>query len=148
MLGVLTPGEIEELLANRVLGRIGCHDSGRTYVVPVSYAYDGKRVLVHGADGLKNQVMRANPEVCFEVELIEDLSNWRTVIAQGTYRELTGEQAAMGMLGLMTRLVPFVVSSTTQAQTVDYDGLVKKPVLFEIILREKTGWFESSRPRR
>ena len=32
--------------------------------------------------------MRANPFVCFEVEDIDDLANWHSVIAWGVFEEL------------------------------------------------------------
>lgn len=41
MLGELTQTQIEDLLRNEVIARIGCISDGRVYVVPVSYAYDG-----------------------------------------------------------------------------------------------------------
>ena len=47
MIGKLNNEEIEEFLKENVLGRIGCHDKGKTYVVPVSYVYDGKYIIVH-----------------------------------------------------------------------------------------------------
>ena len=34
----LTPDEIEGFLAEQIVGRIGCHHDGSTYVVPVIYA--------------------------------------------------------------------------------------------------------------
>ena len=47
MLGELDAEQIEELLRAEVLGRIGCHADGRTYVVPVTFAYDGECVYGH-----------------------------------------------------------------------------------------------------
>ena len=68
MLGELTSDQIEHLLHSEVVGRIGCHAAGRTYVVPVNYAYDGEFLYGHAADGMKLQMMRENPELCFEVD--------------------------------------------------------------------------------
>ena len=39
----------------------------------------------HSGEGLKLQMMRANPSVCFEVDRHENLANWQSVIAQGTF---------------------------------------------------------------
>ena len=41
MLGHLNQEPIEQVLRSEVIGRLGCHASGRTYVVRVTYAYDG-----------------------------------------------------------------------------------------------------------
>ena len=39
-------------------------------------------------------MMRANPFVCFEVEDIDDLANWHSVIAWGVFEELACEDEA------------------------------------------------------
>ena len=148
MLGSLTPDQIENVLRGEVLGRIGCHADGRTYVVPVTYAYDGECVYAHSGDGLKIRMMRANPEVCFEVERVEGLSAWQSVIAWGRYEELTGPEAANGLQVLIGRLMPLMTSSTAvpshglgrEAHAADTAG--HTPVLYRIRLGEKTGRFE------
>ena len=83
MLGILNDAQIEKLLTRCFIGRIGCHAFGRTYVLPVSYAYKDDCIYVHSFDGLKLSMMRQNPNVCFEVENLEDMANWQTVISQG-----------------------------------------------------------------
>ena len=40
MLGTLSSEQIEQVLRSEVIGRIGCHASGKTYVVPITYAYE------------------------------------------------------------------------------------------------------------
>ena len=71
MLGTLSSAEIEDLLRTEVVARLGCHAEGRTYVVPVTYAYDGDALLVQSADGLKVRMMRQNPLVCVEVDHVD-----------------------------------------------------------------------------
>ena len=85
MIGKLTEQEIETLLFAQVLGRLGCHHDHVTYVVPISYAYDGNYIYCHTRDGMKVQMMRQNPNVCFEVESFNDNANRQTVIAWGIY---------------------------------------------------------------
>lgn len=53
MLGELNPTMIERLLHDNIVGRIGCHSFGRTYVVPITYAYDGNAIYAHSAEGTK-----------------------------------------------------------------------------------------------
>ena len=40
MIGDLNFKEVEEVLQDQLIGRIGCHSNGITYIVPVSYAYN------------------------------------------------------------------------------------------------------------
>lgn len=92
MLGILDETEIAEVLQNNLLGRLGCNDGSLTYVVPISFVFMGDHILCHSYEGMKVQMMRANPEVCFEVDEIRDYSNWKCVIAWGRYEELADEK--------------------------------------------------------
>src|SRR5205809_756868 len=89
MLGKLNENEIEEVLSNNLFGRLGCHDDGKTYVVPVNYVYDGNNIIAHSVWGMKIQMMRNNPQVCFEVDEIVDFTNWKSVIIWGEFQEIT-----------------------------------------------------------
>ncbi|MBL7720175.1 MAG: pyridoxamine 5'-phosphate oxidase family protein [Flavipsychrobacter sp.] len=89
MLGELTETEIGALLERNIIGRLGCNDGTNSYVVPISYVFMGDHILCHSYEGLKIAMMRANPNVCFEVDEIRDYSNWRCVIAWGVYLELS-----------------------------------------------------------
>ncbi len=53
MVGELSQAQIEDLLHRELIGRIGCHTEGRTYVVPIAYAYDGRYVYAHSGEGRK-----------------------------------------------------------------------------------------------
>ena len=47
----------------------------QTYVVPVTYAYDGEAIYAHSLEGLKLALMRKNPHVCFEVEDVQGMAD-------------------------------------------------------------------------
>src|SRR5262249_19751733 len=110
MLGVLSSAEIEDLIRTEVVARLGCHAQSRTYVVPVTYAYDGEGLLILSLDGLKIRMMRQNPLVCGEIDHIDNLQNWRSVIAWGRFEELFEEQAITAFERLRERLEPLSVS--------------------------------------
>jgi nitroimidazol reductase NimA-like FMN-containing flavoprotein (pyridoxamine 5'-phosphate oxidase superfamily) len=149
MLGELTSEQIEHLLHREVVGRIGCHAEGRTYVVPVNYAYDGECLYGHAADGMKLRMMRANPEVCFQVDHRSSLSEWQSVIAWGAFEELQGDEATRAMDLLLDRLLPLLASegaATTRDQareTLAEGASVEQLAIYRIRLRERTGRFET-----
>ncbi len=105
-LGDLAETEVDELLRSAQVGRLGCHAGGDTYVVPISYAFDGERVYAHSYEGRKLHMMRNNPEVCFEVDRYEDVANWRSVIAWGRFEELAGEEAERALRFIVEHLGP------------------------------------------
>ena len=106
MIGELNREQMERVLHSEVIGRIGCHAEGKTYVVPITYVFDGDSIYGHSAEGLKLQMMRKNPKVCFEVDHLENLANWQSVIAWGEFEELKGLEAQAGMQKLVHRLMP------------------------------------------
>ncbi len=149
MLGKLKPREIEKLLHEEVIGRIGCHAEGRTYVVPVTYAYDGTAIYSHSADGMKLRMMRENPIVCFEVDKVTDMTNWKSVICWGRFEELEGDEARRSMAMLVSRVLPMIASETAglhESLGVDEQHLMevqgRRAVAFRIALTERTGRFE------
>lgn len=148
MLGELTPEQINAVLFNEVVGRIGCHVEGRTYIVPVTYVFDGEAVYAHSAEGLKIRMMRANPHVCFQVDQRENLSNWRSVVAWGVYEELQGKEALDSLQILVARLMPLVTSETLRLPDHPTVAAAKplidapKTVIYRIRLTERTGRFE------
>ena len=100
MFGNLDESAIETILHRQVIGHIGCHANDTTYVVPISYAYENGCVYAHSEEGMKVNMMRQNPKVCFEVDEMKNLRNWKSVIAWGEYQELTDERARYAAMKL------------------------------------------------
>lgn len=147
MLGHLTETEIEAVLQTNVIGRIGCYGGNRVYVVPVTYVYQDGYIMGHTGDGMKVEYLRSNPNCCFEVDHMENMANWQSVIAWGTFEELQGEAAQGVMQLLMQKLMPLITSQTSmpshgvqQTHRADTHGV--KAVVYRIKLHEKTGRFE------
>lgn len=148
MLGKLTDAQIIQVLQAQSLGRIGCQADGKIYVVPVTYVYHNGFIYAHSKEGMKIKMMRANPSVCFQVDAMENMTNWRSVIVWGEYEELRSErEQEAGMKIMMDRLAPFVTSETvrtshsaSRAPEVVEKGL--KAVAYRIKIAEKSGRFE------
>jgi nitroimidazol reductase NimA-like FMN-containing flavoprotein (pyridoxamine 5'-phosphate oxidase superfamily) len=145
MLGELTSEEIDSVLRSEAVGRIGCYAFGRPYVVPITYAYDGVAVYGHSREGLKLRMMRSHPTVCFEVDRLDDLASWQSVIATGTFSELEAREAEVAMQLLRRRLAPLVPSATSVPDGRPHPSGLPWSV-FRILLGERTGRFE--RPGR
>jgi len=148
-MGQLTTDEIENLLQTSILGRIGCGDGKLIYVVPISFVYDGRFIYGYTHEGFKTAILRKNPSVCFEIESLENMANWQTVIAHGTFEELTHPALRLDALQkLHARRLPFPTSQTTRL-TAEWpfasEALSQlKGVTFRIRLESKTGRFEKA----
>jgi uncharacterized protein len=147
MFGNLKDEDIEKVIHGNIVGRIGCHSKGKTYVVPISYAYDGAFLYFHTYEGMMINMLRENPEACFQVDIMENMGHWQSVIAWGTFEELTeaGERS-VGLEKLTQRIVPHLASETVKLYPqwpFPPDDLKKiKGIVFRIRLSEKSGRFE------
>jgi nitroimidazol reductase NimA-like FMN-containing flavoprotein (pyridoxamine 5'-phosphate oxidase superfamily) len=147
-LGSWTKKQIERVLQTERIGRIACHADGRLYVVPISYACDGHSMYAHSAEGLKLRMMRANPDVCFEVDEVDSVDHWHSVIAWGRFEELHGPDAEQGMQLLVERFLPRGASETALLRPAEVASRLPTAVaaghavMFRINLVEKTGRFE------
>jgi hypothetical protein len=147
MFGKLNEVQIDKLLFENFIGRIGCYANGKSYVVPISYAYDGKCIYAHTFEGLKVSMMRENPAVCFQVDRMKDMADWESVIAWGTYEELTNvEERNAGLKLLTNRLLPSIASETVKLSAEwpfpasDLGSI--EGIVFRICLDEKSGRYE------
>jgi nitroimidazol reductase NimA-like FMN-containing flavoprotein (pyridoxamine 5'-phosphate oxidase superfamily) len=89
----ITPDECRQALASAKFARLACALEDQPYVVPVYLAYyqsqSGEDYLYGFATlGQKIEWMRANPNVCVEVDDISNSSEWLSVVALGRYEEL------------------------------------------------------------
>ena len=123
MWGDLDKDQIDDFLKSELIGRIGCFDDNRVFVVPVTYAYDNGYIYGHTKDGLKIQMMRKNPNVCFEVDWMKDMSNWKSVILYGTFEELKGDDANKGLEILMKSIRTNLDKKSLWSETTDHDNL-------------------------
>ncbi|OMP75194.1 MULTISPECIES: pyridoxamine 5'-phosphate oxidase family protein [unclassified Chitinophaga] len=150
MIGKLSDQQMHTILQQNMMGRIGCSSNSRVLVVPVCYAYNGKAIIAHSAEGMKINMMRNNPEVCFEVDVINSITNWQSVIIWGQYQEILDEKERFYSIKyLMSRLLQF-----TEAEKVHHSTAIVgeeenghfnaniRPVVYRISIEEMTGRFE------
>jgi hypothetical protein len=151
MLGTLTPAQINEVLENNITGRLGCTDGQKIYIVPINYAFNGTYLVAHSREGMKINMMRQNPHVCFEVEELDNPANWRSVIAWGDYEEVTDpKEKYYAMKFLVSHLMHVKISETAGIQEMEKELAQAqahvteqiRPILYRIRIKEKTGRFE------
>ena len=149
MFGKLDEDEIEMLLNKQVIGRVGCHADNVTYVVPVSFGYDGQFIYGYTHEGMKINMMRKNPEVCFEVDEVLDMYNWRSVVCMGEFEELEdGEERTEALKTLLRRPLPTITSQTMQfspKQPAAAPNLnIIRGLVYRILIKSKSGRFEKN----
>lgn len=61
---------IEDILRQAKVCRLGLNDRGRAYIVPLNFGYRDGVLYFHSADtGTKIEILRSDPNVCFELDV-------------------------------------------------------------------------------
>jgi nitroimidazol reductase NimA-like FMN-containing flavoprotein (pyridoxamine 5'-phosphate oxidase superfamily) len=149
MFGTLNAEQVDQLLGSQLIGRLACAMEGDPYIIPISYAFHNGEIYCHAEEGKKIDIMRSNPRVCFQVDEMKDMANWKSVIVNGDFQEMKEKEDRTKVLQiLLDRYLPVISSVTTHLgehwpfHPEKADSI--KGVMFKILVREKTGRFESN----
>lgn len=139
----LSSDQIESVLQRRIFGHLGCHADGLTYIVPICYAYSQGRIFCRTAEGLKLKMMRENPEVCFQVEHVETMAKWESVICWGRFKELHNAEDRMNAIHVLQGRIAAKVDSDDLLQSSYWPFSISESdndgILFCVELRQMTG---------
>ena len=134
MVAELNETEIDEFIYSQVIGRVGCYADGKVYVTPITYAYDGEYIYGYTREGKKIKMMRKNPEVCFEIDQMYNMFEWKSVVIEGVYEELTLENRGQALDSLTNRIMPFLQIDTRHPKIYADDTIA-----YRIKVLKKTG---------
>ena len=136
MIKNLSEEQSREVLHRERIARLGCIADGSPYVIPVNYIFDGENAYVHSLPGRKVTAMRENPRVCLQVDEIEDEWNWKSVLAFGTYEEITNVfESSLAMGRLLARFPKLTPVESVIAE----DAGAPTPIIFRIRVESVTG---------
>lgn len=85
-------GILEEILSSQLICRLAMVDEGRPYIIPVNYGYRDDCIYIHSApEGKKIDLLGQNPELCFEVEDVFEITKGEKACDWSTrYRSVVG----------------------------------------------------------
>lgn len=87
----LSREECEEILKRNNVGRIAFSFRDRVDIEPISYIYSGGWIYGRTQPGTKLTVVQHNYWVAFEVDEIEGVFGWRSVVVRGGFYVLIDE---------------------------------------------------------
>ena len=101
---------------------------------------------------MKIQMMRKNPDLCFEVDEMKSFTNWKCVIGWGQYLKLTDEwDRYYAMKLFVDRMMNVKITETAippeiaEKRMHPLSPVIIKPVIYKIVITEKTGRFENEK---
>jgi nitroimidazol reductase NimA-like FMN-containing flavoprotein (pyridoxamine 5'-phosphate oxidase superfamily) len=117
--------------------------------VPVTYSYDGEYILAQSYEGRKMEMMRKNPNVCFQVDISTDIFNWQSVLIFGQFEEINEDEVPEIREGHFSKVMPLMTESRIhehehceRSDNTLSDTSRIKPIMFRININEKMGRFE------
>lgn len=135
--------DIEQILKQGQVCRLGFVNKNVPYIVPMNYGYQDQALYFHSAPaGRKIDLIRANPLVCFEVDELVKMNkaaracdwgvSFKSVIGTGTARIL--ETPAEKKAGLDIIMAQYSDRSFTYP-----DEMLEKTAVIKVIVQEMTG---------
>ena len=138
--------EIEDILSKSMVGRLGTCANGIPYITPMNFTYDKEtsKIYLHCAnEGRKIENIRANQNVCFEVEEVTNVLvkqptcassvAYRSVILFGNVKILTDPHAKNEAL---QKLANKYAPQNPKAPVTD--AMLNKTNVLEIEIKEMT----------
>lgn len=118
-------------------------------IIPITYVFHKNSIICHTIEGTKIDAMRTNPSVCFQVDEIDDLRNWRSLLLWGNYQELKGTEAEEALQVYLNQLNPYALGQTSRPVFgLDTEARHANPqiktVTFSISVLEASGRFEKN----
>ncbi|MEL6813153.1 MAG: pyridoxamine 5'-phosphate oxidase family protein, partial [Bacteroidota bacterium] len=90
MIKILNAEEGIKMLRNNYIGRLAFVSKGYPYVLPITYFYAeaDNCIISYSEEGHKIDAMRKQNAVSIEIDEINSVNNWRSVLVHGDYEEL------------------------------------------------------------
>lgn len=149
MRGDLNKEQINNLLSSQMIGRLACCDGHRPYIVPIAYAFDGTDIYCQSTEGKKVQYMRQNPNICFQIDVSHQFSNWQSVVVYGKFEELHGASIEKARALLASKIMPIMTDSKIHPHEhwEGHEGFLDnsqrfKPIIFKLKIEKFSGRFD------
>jgi len=87
---------IEEIIKQSRVCRLAMVDGDKPYVIPMSFGYDGSLYFHSALEGRKIEVLKKNPQVCFEFDEVTKLVKNKDACEWGmAFKSVIGEGEAV-----------------------------------------------------
>lgn len=139
------------LLEKNYIGHLAYISQGQPYCVPITYFYDleTNTITSYSSEGHKLASMRKNRAVSLAVDEITSITSWKSVLAIGTFEELT-QIDAKHMLHKFSEGVKEIIKEHTGGNPKYISEFSAKidveesPTVFRIKIQELTGKLRNS----
>jgi nitroimidazol reductase NimA-like FMN-containing flavoprotein (pyridoxamine 5'-phosphate oxidase superfamily) len=147
MIRDLTSESCIELLRNTCIGRLAYIAHDVPYVIPVTFYYyqPNNSIISYSLEGHKINSMRKKNTVSLQVDEIEMINQWKSVLVHGEFEEITGINAKK-LLNEFSKGVKEIINSKEEKKVQFIHEFSRKigvkdtsPIVYQIKILEITG---------
>ena len=135
---------IETIIRRAQVCRLACVDNGMPYIIPLCFGYEPGALYFHAAQqGRKLDILRQNPQVCFEFDIDQELVRGESVCEWGMkYRSVIGFGIASILedVGVKKTALDCIMQQYQAQEPYTYsDASLEKTVIIKIDIKAMTG---------
>lgn len=131
----LGTSDVRAVLARNILGRIAFQMNGEIEIRPLSYVYGEGSIYLRGSATAKLSAMDpGGVAVGFEVDEIQSMLHWITVVVRGTLFRLRRAEEPEEWSRAVTRLRRLMPAALREQ-----DELPHRSEIFRLLIRDATG---------
>ena len=138
--------EIEAVLSRNNVGRLAYLLDGKVDIEPIHYVFADRTIYGRTAPGTKLSALAHDYWVAVEVDEVDALFDWRSVVVHGGFHRIPPDQPGTQEV-LWQRAVDVLRGLIPEALTVD-DPTPHRTVIFRIPIQKATGRAASTREDR
>ncbi|TXN36034.1 flavin mononucleotide-binding protein [Flagellimonas hymeniacidonis] len=139
------------LLGENYIGRLGFISYSCPYIIPITYFHDveEKSILSYSSEGNKIDAMRKFPSVSLQIDEINTIQHWKSVLIHGKFEELKGSTAKK-YLKKFSQGVQETISKKIDEKPKfisDFSSRLserKLPIVFRIRIKDISGKYRAS----
>ena len=140
----LSREETEALLLRNKVGRLAFYVHDRVDIQPIHYVYEPGWIYGRTSIGEKIATLEHNRWVAFEVDEVEDIFDWRSVVVHGSFWKLP-PRGSPHAEELWTRAANLVSQIVPGALT-ERDPVAFRHILFRIAVGDASGREARTKP--
>lgn len=135
--------EIEDILKACSVCRLAMVDGDKPYLVPMNFGYREGALYLHSArEGKKIELIKKNPQVCFEVDEIVQFRKAKLACDWGVeYKSVVGSGKAVFLSGPEEKRRAFdIIMAQYSGEAYDYpDAMLERTLVIKIEIERMTG---------
>ncbi len=135
--------EIEKILEESPVCRLAMVDGDKPYIVPMNFGYRDGILFFHSAkQGRKIDLIKKNPNVCFEVDQLIRFKKAKMACEWGLeYKSVIGSGRALLLDNIEEKIKGLhIIMSQYSQRTFEYpDEMLEKTLVIKIVIDRMTG---------